>query len=432
MAVAAPQNALPPHPKVTVGVCGGIAAYRAVELVRALQQAGLDPHVAMTAAAEQFVTPLTFAAISGHRVITSLWTGPEVPEDESSSIEHIAEAQSTRALLVVPATANILAKFAHGLADDFLTTLYLATPAPVIVAPAMNSVMWQHPAVQANIATLRARGNILVSPAEGYLACGMVGAGRLADLAEIVGATQEAIANAAKPKDLELETVLITAGGTREPIDGVRFLGNRSSGRMGYALAEEALSRGARVILVSAQTALTPPPAAEFIPVNTAAEMRSAVLAALPRATLVLKAAAVSDFRPAAPTPGKLQRTDGLHLTLEPTEDIVAEVVARRAPETLVIAFAAEIPAPGEDAVTRARQKLHRKGVDAILVNDVSSPNLGFDSEHNAGTLLLASGESIAIPATTKRRMAAQILDAAVRLRHAPREPAKQQLSAIS
>lgn len=413
-----PQPESTVKPRVTVGVCGGIAAYRAVELVRALQQAGLDPHIAMTAAAQQFVTPLTFAAISGHRVLTTLWTGSEVPGDESSSIEHIAEAQSTRALVIVPATADILAKFAHGHADDFLTTLYLATPAPVVIAPAMNAVMWQHPAVQANVATLRARGNIFVAPGEGYLACGMVGAGRLAELADIVAATQRAIAQAAKPKDLELETVLITAGGTREPIDGVRFLGNRSSGRMGYALAEEALSRGARVILVSAPTALTPPPAAEFIPVNTAAEMRSAVLAALPRATLVLKAAAVADFRPAVANPGKLHRTEALTLTLEPTEDIVAEVVRRRAPETLVIAFAAEIPEAGEDPVTRGRRKLHRKAVDAILVNDVSSPGLGFDSDSNAGILLLASGESIAIPATTKRHMAAQILDAAVRLRH--------------
>jgi phosphopantothenoylcysteine decarboxylase/phosphopantothenate--cysteine ligase len=422
----------PIPPKVTVGVCGGIAAYRAVELVRALQQAGLDPHVAMTAAAQQFVTPLTFAAISGHRVLTSLWTGAEVPEDESSSIEHIAEAQSTRALIVVPATADILARFAHGLADDFLTTLYLATPAPVLLAPAMNVVMWQHPAVQANVATLRARGNVFVAPGEGYLACGMIGAGRLADLSDIVAATQQAITQASRPKDLELETVLVTAGGTREPIDGVRFLGNRSSGRMGYALAEEALSRGARVILISAPTALVPPAGAEFIPVTTAAEMRSAVLAALPRATLVLKAAAVADFRPAAAQPGKLPRSEALTLNLEPTEDIVAEVVRRRAPGTLVIAFAAEIPALGEDPLARAREKLKRKGVDAMLVNDVSSPHLGFDSDHNAGTLLLAAGESIPIPTTTKRQMSAQILDTAIHLRRTPRQPVRPELSAIS
>jgi phosphopantothenoylcysteine decarboxylase/phosphopantothenate--cysteine ligase len=417
--------------RLTLGVCGGIAAYRAVELVRALQQAGFDPHVAMTAAAEQFVTPLTFAAISGHRVLTSLWTGPEVPESGSSSIEHIDEAQSTRALIIVPATADILGKLAHGIADDFLTTLYLATPAPVIIAPAMNVVMWQHPAVQANVATLRARGNILVEPGAGYLACGMTGAGRLADLPAIVAAVERAL----RPKDLELETVLITAGGTREPIDGVRFLGNRSSGRMGYALAEEALSRGARVILISAPTALTPPPAAEFIPVTTTAEMRDAVLNALPRATLVLKAAAVADFRPASIQPGKLTRAETLTLTLEPTEDIVAKVAARRSPETLVIAFAAEMPPPepsndrvphvstlrhgiSEDILTRAREKLLRKNVDAIVVNDVSIPGLGFDSESNAAVILLRSGESIEIPPTSKLHMAARILDTAVTLRH--------------
>jgi len=411
------MDAAVPNRKVTVGVCGGIAAYRAVELVRLLQQAGFDPHVAMTAAAEQFVTPLTFAAISGHRVITSLWTGAEVPGD-GSSIEHIAEAQSTGALIVVPATANTLAKLAYGLADDFLSTMYLATAAPVIIAPAMNVVMWEHPAVQTNVAALRARGNILVEPGNGHLACGMQGSGRLAELSEIVAAVERALAP--KRRDLELETVLITAGGTREPIDGVRFLGNRSSGRMGYALAEEALSRGARVMLISAPTALSVPDGVEWIPVETAAEMRAAVLDALPRATVVLKAAAVADFRAAAPTSAKLHRADGMTLRLEPTEDIVAEAVARRAPGTLVLAFAAEIPESGEDAVGRAREKLRRKGVDSIVVNDVSLPGLGFDSESNAGAILLAEhhgGGSIHLPAMPKREMAGRILDAAIELR---------------
>jgi len=403
--------------KVTVGVCGGIAAYRAVELVRALQQADLDPHVVMTEAAEQFVTPLTFAAISGHRVVTSLWTGPEVPEGTpASSIEHIEEAQTTAALIIVPATANILAKLANGIADDFLTTMYLATPAPVIIAPAMNVVMWNHPAVQANVTALRSRGNTLVEPGAGYLACGMEGSGRLAELPQIVAAVEVALASSDKPRDLELETVLITAGGTREPIDGVRFLGNRSSGRMGYALAEEALSRGARVILVSAATALPVPTGVEFLPVSTAAEMRNAVLTALPRATLVLKAAAVADFRPAQVAPGKLQRTASLTLTLEPTEDIVAEVVARKSPGTLVIAFAAEIPEPGTNATVRAREKMRRKGVDAIVVNDVSTPGLGFDSDQNAGAMLFADHE-IDLPPMSKRHMAARILDQVATLR---------------
>jgi len=442
--------------KVTVGVAGGIAAYRAVELVRALQTSGFDPHVAMTAAAQQFVAPLTFAAISGHKVHTTLWTGAEVPEGESS-IDHIAEAQTTSCLVVAPATADILAKFAHGLADDFLTTLYLATPAPVVMAPAMNVAMWNHPAVQANVATLRARGNTIVEPAEGHLACGMTGAGRLAPLEQIVAAVQTALAPtrivrpAEEPlperhlshpssqttrgwmghpscigmsgllthytrRDMELESVLITAGGTREPIDAVRFLGNRSSGRMGYALAEEAIARGARAILVSANCALPVPAGAESIPVQTAAEMRSAVLAQLPRATLLLKAAAVADFALAEPSTGKLHRTGTLTLTLEPTLDIVAEAVVRRSPGTLVVAFAAEIPEPGEDIVARARAKLLRKGADAIVLNDVSLPGLGFDSDANAGTFLTAT-DAIAIPPTSKRAMAARILDEALALR---------------
>jgi phosphopantothenoylcysteine decarboxylase/phosphopantothenate--cysteine ligase len=433
--------------KVTVGVAGGIAAYRAVELVRALQTAGFDPHVAMTASAQQFVAPLTFAAISGHNVHTTLWTGAEVPEG-SSSIDHIAEAQTTACLVVAPATADILAKFAHGLADDFLTTLYLATPAPVVIAPAMNVAMWNHPAVQANVATLRARGNTIVEPDEGHLACGMQGAGRLAPLESIVSAVQAALAFTIDPatkycqgapsisasftemdgnpaslfscriaqRDMELETVLITAGGTREPIDAVRFIGNRSSGRMGYALAEEAIARGARAILVSANCALPVPAGAELIPVQTAAEMRSSVLGQLPRATLLLKAAAVADFAPASPAPGKLHRAGTLTLTLEPTPDIVAEAVAHRAPGTLIVAFAAEIPESGEDPVARARAKLLRKGADAIVLNDVSLPGLGFDSASNAGTFLTAT-DAIAIPPTSKRAMAARILDEALALR---------------
>ena len=414
-------------PRITVGVCGGIAAYRAVELVRALQQAHFDPHVVMTSAAEQFVTPLTFAAISGHRVVTSLWTGPEVPEGVEgepalSSIEHIEEAQTTRALVIAPATASLLAKLAHGLADDFLTTMYLATPAPVVIAPAMNVVMWDHPAVQANVATLRARGNIVVEPGAGYLACGMQGGGRLAELPAIVHALQSALSPA--KLDLELETVLITAGGTREPIDGVRFLGNRSSGRMGYALAEEALSRGARVLLISAPTALACPRGAELIPVSTADEMRQAVLAQLPRATLVLKAAAVADFRPIQLAPGKLVRSGGLTLTLEPTEDIVAEVVRRKPAGTLVIAFAAEIPEAGADAVSRARQKMLRKGVDAIVVNDVSVAGVGFDSDSNAGAILTATGNR-EIPKMSKRAMASAILDEAISLRRFTAVPAE-------
>ena len=297
--------------KVTVGVCGGVAAYRAVELVRALQEAGLDPHVVMTAAAEEFVTALTFAAISGHKVITSLWSGGEVPTGEDggraeSSIEHIEEAQTTGALVVVPATANVIGKMAHGIADDFLTTMYLAMDKPVVVAPAMNVVMWQHAAVQANVAALKGRGVRFVEPGAGYLACGMEGAGRLASIPEIALAVVEAVGSPVR--DMTGETVMVTAGGTREAIDAVRFLGNRSSGRMGYALAEEAQARGARVVLVTA-SGLEVPAGVEGVRVNSAAEMRAAVMARLGAATVVLKAAAVADFRPAASVvEGKMKR----------------------------------------------------------------------------------------------------------------------------
>ena len=416
--------------KISVGVSGGVAAYRAVELVRALQQAGFDPHVVMTAAAKEFVTPLTFAAVSGHRVIDSLWTGGEVPEG-ASSVEHIEEAQTTSALVIVPATANLLAKLAHGIADDFLTTMYLATPAPVVIAPSMNVVMWEHPAVRANVAMLRERGNVIVEPGAGYLACGMQGSGRLADLAEIVAAVSQVVGGGT-PGDLAGQTVLVTAGGTREPIDGVRFLGNRSSGRMGYALAAEALARGAKVILVTAAQGLVEPVGAEVVRVATAAEMRAAVLGALPRATMVVKAAAVADFRVRHQVDGKLERSGGLTLELEPTEDIVAEVVRRRAPGTMVIAFAAEMPGAAGEAVARGRAKMLRKGVDAIVVNDVSVAGLGFDSECNAGTLLVGQ-RSIELPMSSKREMAKRIFDELVPPNERPdAEPAALRTRGVS
>jgi phosphopantothenoylcysteine decarboxylase/phosphopantothenate--cysteine ligase len=416
------------RPKITVGVCGGIAAYKALDLVRALQQANLDPHVVMTRAAEEFVRPLTFAALSGHKVITSLWPAPlegghATPEQDSldSAIEHIAEAQTTEVLIVAPATADTLAKFAHGLADDFLSTLYLASTAPVVLAPAMNVNMWNHPATQANIEMLTRRGAIIVPPGSGYLACGMVGSGRLADNPALVAAVFQALeqqaqcASASKPaQDLAGETILITAGGTREAIDPVRFLGNRSSGKMGYALAVAALERGARVQLVSAPTALTPPSAAEFLPVTSAQEMCTAVLDCLPSATVVIGAAAVSDFRPTAPSAQKLRRTGPLTLTLEPTPDILAEVALRRAPNTLLIAFAAETDSA--NALENGRAKLHRKGADAIVVNDVSRPGIGFDSDSNAATLLTPFDE-IDLPSMPKTEIAHRILDQLIALR---------------
>jgi len=398
--------------KVTVGVSGGIAAYKALDLVRALQQAGMDPHVVMTAAAERFVTPLTFAAISGHKVITSLWAEPEEGDETlGSAIEHIAEAQTTELLVVAPATANTLAKFAQGLADDFLSTMYLAAKAPVVLAPAMNVNMWEHPATRANVVLLEQRGAVIVPPGSGYLACGMTGSGRLADTAVLLEAVLKALQ---RKTDLGRETILITAGGTREAIDPVRFLGNRSSGKMGYALAAAAAARGAKVVLVSAPTVLAAPKGCEVVRVNTAAEMHAAVLEHLPRATAVVGAAAVSDFRPLTVASEKLRRTGPLTIELEPTLDILADVAAKRAAGTLLVAFAAETD--GAAAVENGRAKLLRKGADAIVINDVSLTGLGFDSDSNAATLLTRDG-SRDLPAMRKAAMADEILDELALLR---------------
>ena len=373
--------------KVTVGVCGGIAAYKAVDLVRLLQDAGLDPHVVMTASAQQFVTPLTFSAISGHPVITGMFGHSAEAPKQDPTIEHIAEAQSTTALVIAPATASTLAKLAQGIADDFLSTLYLATTAPVIIAPAMNVNMWNHPATQANLAILRDRGVQIVEPGSGYLACGMTGSGRLAEVPTIVSATLKAIeAHAPRTADLTNQTVLITAGGTREAIDPVRFIGNRSSGRMGYALAAAAQHRGARVILISAPTALTPPQNCELIPVTSAEQMRQAVLKHLPdrhishygrRSKRLHRSQLTHRKRSSATAPFTLE--------LQPTADILAEAITRRNPNTLIIGFAAETT----DLLQNARAKLQRKGADAIVANLVSADPTatGFDSDHNAGDL---------------------------------------------
>jgi len=400
--------------KVTVGVCGGIAAYKAAELVRALQQQALDVHVVMTQAATQFIGPVTFTALTGHKVITTLWDA-SAPTDAAptSSIDHIAEAQSTDALVVAPATADTLAKFANGLADDFLSTLYLATPAPVIVAPAMNVNMWEHPATRANLHLLSHRGVRIVAPESGELACGMVGAGRLAEIPKIVDAV---LASLHRRHDLAQETIIVTAGGTREAIDPVRFLGNRSSGRMGYALAEAAERRGAKVILISGPSSLQPPARCEVVNVITAAEMRAAVLHRLPEATMVIKSAAVADYRARVVAESKLKRSGPISLELEPTEDILREVSKQRLPGTLVIGFAAET----DNAIEHGRSKLERKGVDAIVINDVSRREIGFDSERNAATFLTRQ-TAIDMPEMTKREMADRILDEAIELRR-PRQ----------
>jgi len=398
--------------RVTVGVSGGIAAYKAAELVRALQRQALEVHVVMTEAACRFVQPLTFAALTGYKVITSLWEDPGASgagQSEQNGIDHIAEAQWADALVVAPATANILAKFAHGIADDFLTTMYLATTAPVLVAPAMNVNMWNHAATQANLEILRERGVHVVDPGTGELACGMVGAGRMAEPEAIADAVLSMIG---RRNDLAGEVVLVTAGGTREALDPVRFLGNRSSGKMGYALAEAAQSRGARVILISGPTALHPPARCELVRVTSADQMRESVLARMNEATLVIKAAAVADYRPVAVSEQKLKRTGPLKLELAPTEDILAEVVRRRRAGQIIVGFAAET----ENRMENGRAKLLRKGADAIVVNDVAGEGVGIEADTNAATFLTPA-TAIEMPEMHKRQLADRILDEILALR---------------
>ncbi|MGA9071887.1 MAG: bifunctional phosphopantothenoylcysteine decarboxylase/phosphopantothenate--cysteine ligase CoaBC [Terracidiphilus sp.] len=396
--------------RVTVGVSGGIAAYKAAELVRALQRQAIEVHVVMTEAACKFVQPLTFAALTGHKVITGLWDEAGTADGAyDSSIEHISAAQWPDAVVIAPATANILAKYAHGIADDFLTTMLLATTAPVLVAPAMNTNMWEHPATQANLEILRQRGVRIVEPGTGELACGMVGAGRMAEPTAVAEAVLCAMGRC---NDLAGEVVLVTAGGTREALDPVRFIGNRSSGKMGYALAEAAQSRGAKVILISGPAALHPPAHCEVVRVTTASEMREAVLLRMNEATLIIKAAAVADYRPVSVSEQKLKRTGPLTLELAPTEDILAEVVRRRRPGQLIVGFAAET----ENRMENGRAKLLRKGADAIVLNDVSGEGTGFDVDTNAATFLTSS-TSIELPQMSKRRLADRILDEILTLR---------------
>jgi phosphopantothenoylcysteine decarboxylase / phosphopantothenate---cysteine ligase len=390
---------MPEACKVLLGVCGGIAAYKSAELVRELQRHGAEVRVMMTRSAQEFIKPLTFASLTGHRVFTSLWDSPS----EASVIEHIAQAQWADVLVIAPATANTLAKLSHGIADDFLSASYLATRAKVVLAPAMNVNMWNHPATRANISVLKQRGHRIVEPESGFLACGMMGDGRLGDIEIIV---REVFEQVNQQQDLLGETVLVTAGGTREPIDPVRFLGNRSSGRMGYALAAAAEQRGARVILVSAPTSLPSPPRCEFLPVETAEDMHAAVLYRLPEATIVIKAAAVADFRARHVAADKLHRDAPPTLELEPTEDITRSVAERRTPGTLVIAFAAEM---GCD-IGRAREKLLRKGADAIVLNDISGTGIGFDSDRNAAIFLTQASE-VHLAESSKSEIASQILD---------------------
>src|SRR5271157_1126832 len=400
--------------KIALGVSGGIAAYKAAEIVRLLQDRGIRVQVVMTRAAQEFVRPLTFAALSGEKVITDMFGSDDSQANVESAIEHIAIAQSIDALLVAPATADVLARFAQGIANDFLSTLYLATTAPVVVAPAMNVNMWNHAATQANLEILRKRGVRIVEPGEGYLACGMTGAGRLAENEAIVAAVMEALGAA---QDLAGETVLVTAGPTREKIDPVRYLTNRSSGRMGYALAEAALRRGARVFLVSGPTSLTPPGAAEVTRVESTEEMRDAVLKLLPQANVVIKTAAVADYRPKVAAEQKLKRKGATTLELEATPDILQEL-SRKKSSQIVVGFAAET----ENVLENARQKLVAKSLDAIVVNDVSREGVGFDSDRNAVTIITRD-EVVEIPETTKWEVAQRVLDQVVRLRQQRKAP---------
>ena len=394
--------------KIALGVSGGIAAYKAAEIVRLLQDRGIRVQVVMTRAAQEFVRPLTFAALSGEKVITDLFGSDESQANVESAIEHIAIAQAIDALVVVPATADVLARCAQGIANDFLSSLYLATTAPVVVAPAMNVNMWNHAATQGNLEILRSRGVHIVEPGQGYLACGMTGAGRLAENEAIVAAVMEALGAA---QDLAGETVLVTAGPTREKIDPVRYLTNRSSGRMGYAIAEAALRRGARVLLVSGPVAIAAPGGAELTAVETAEEMLAAVLQLLPESTVVIKTAAVADFRPKEAAAQKIKRKGATTLELEPTTDILAEVTRRKTTQ-LVIGFAAET----ENVLENARKKLASKALDAIVVNDVSREGIGFDSDRNAVTIISQS-EVVEVPESSKWEVAHRVLDQVVKLR---------------
>jgi phosphopantothenoylcysteine decarboxylase/phosphopantothenate--cysteine ligase len=408
--------------KILLGIGGGIAAYKAAELARLLMQEGHSVQAVMTRAAQEFVRPLTFAALTGRKTLTDLFA-------LESAIEHISVAQEHEVLVIAPATADLMAKLAHGLADDFLSTLYLAFTGPVVIAPAMNVNMWRHAATQANLETLRHRGHRIVEPDSGYLACGMTGPGRLADLQAIAEAIAQTVRPAAPAvaeapaeamrqetqlrRDLEGEVVLVTAGPTQEPLDPVRYLSNRSSGRMGYALAEAAAARGARVILVSGPVNLAPPAGVETIPVHTAAEMREQVFANLADAGIVIKAAAVADFHLRKVPEQKVKKTAArISLELDPTPDILAEL-GRKKGDRLLVGFAAET----QNLVPEARRKMESKNCDMVVANLVGGQDQGFESEENEVTLVLRTGETVPLARAPKREVADRIFDEILKLR---------------
>ena len=386
-------------PVVVLGVTGCIGAYKACEVLRELQRRDVEVRVAMTAAATRFVTPMTFEALSHHPVFHDQWA-----LGVNGDIRHVSLADEAELLLVAPATANILGKFARGIADDVLSTLYLATRAPVVVAPAMNVNMFEHPVVQENLAILRARGVGVVAPGTGYLACGWLGKGRLAEVGEIVDAAMAALA---RRRDLEGETVLVTAGPTVEDIDPVRFVSNRSSGRMGYRLAEAARDRGAKVILVSGPTSLPAPRGVEVVAVRSADEMQKAVSARVGPATVVIAAAAVSDYGPASPSGSKLKKTNGgVTLDLVRTPDVL-EGLGTAKGGRLLVGFAAET----EDLLANAKKKLEAKNLDLVVANDVTATGSGFGGDTNAVVMLRRDGGRAEVPLASKREVAERILD---------------------
>jgi len=396
--------------RITLGVTGGVAAYKAAELVRRLQQDGFTVQVVMTRSAREFVTPLTFAALSGQKVITDLFAESGGEANLESAIEHIAVAQRTDLLLIAPATADVIAKFARGIADDFLTTLHLASTAPVVIAPAMNVNMWNHAATQENLEMLRARGVHIVQPDEGYLACGMTGPGRLAGQEAIIAAVRDALN---LKRDLEGETVVVTAGPTCEDLDPVRYITNRSSGKMAYAVVEAAARRGARVVLVSGPTALDTPAGVDRVNVRTALEMQQAVRRHFSDASIGIFAAAVADYRPVETVSQKMKRSkEPLTIRLEPNPDILASVAAEKG-SRLVVGFAAETDRVAENA----RKKLAAKNADLIVANDVTAEGAGFDVDTNVVTLLSRDGRDLALPKMTKREVAERVLEEVVRLR---------------
>jgi phosphopantothenoylcysteine decarboxylase/phosphopantothenate--cysteine ligase len=385
---------------IVLGVTGGIAAYKAPDVVRRLRDVGADVRVILTPNAARFVSPLSLAAVSDHGVIIEQWG-----DSGHGGVDHIELARWADLLLIAPATANMLAKLAVGLADDALSTYAIAHRGTIVVAPAMNTSMLQHPTVQMNLATLRERGVIVLDPDSGILACGDEGSGRMPDPPVLADFVKQQFAE----RDLEGRSILVTAGPTREPIDPVRYISNRSSGKMGYAIAEAARRRGAKVTLVSGPTAITPPGGVAFTRVTTAAEMHKAVMDALPSQQIVIKAAAVADFTPVSVADSKIKKRDEMTLALQKAPDILAEIGAS-SPRPFIVAFAAET----DDLESNAREKLVRKNADLIVANDVSDTSIGFDSDQNAVTVIARDGSSTKIERAAKIVIANRILDLVV------------------